>query len=191
MHIIFLFFPILDFLKKLFAFSGVCITFGSDTCYLVDNKWCLKCNNKKFKVKWLIKIIWIWMIILINIITPYLKVATHHPAKVFIYLNPTNIWYYYIYICSFSIGLKEMQTTSFHCTALTHAIIRERITTIFPRQGLSACTSCWTVSGTSEIHCSIRAGRSTISLMHVPYINVLIFPECAGFLCGSLSFLGI
>lgn len=36
------------------------------------------------------------MIILINIITPYLKVASHNPAKVFVYLFRSNKYCYYI-----------------------------------------------------------------------------------------------
>lgn len=114
----------------------------------------------------------------------------------FIQKNPTNILEAvfqkrHCYNCSFSTGLKEMQNTLFHCTALIHDIIREHTTTICQKLGLSACASCWRVSRTSETHCSTRAGGSTDFLNLFTLHKCADFPKCVTFQCRPLSFLGL
>ena len=70
--------------------------------------------------------------------------------------------HFLLFICSFSIGLKEMESTSSRCTASTPDIMWERTTIIYRRLGPSACASYWRVSETSETHCSARAGNYTV-----------------------------
>lgn len=72
------------------------------------------------------------------------------------YRRPLNT--FLLFSCSFSIGLRKMQSTLSHCTASTRDIMWEHTTTTYQRLGLSACASYCRVSGTWETHYSTRAG---------------------------------